>query len=161
MLYERTGRHRMMVRSRRWQLYRKVAIWLTNLENPRTQTEYEDSFTFKMFSFQFVNYYSSLVYIAFFKVTTGYVRLLPTRMHDCIANAESTAAPVVELLLPCRHQNRFYTYPGQEDYDKNLMKRTQADVCDPAGCLFELCIQLAIIMVGKQVLSNFIEILLP
>ena len=51
-----------------FQLYRKVAVWLTNLENPRTQTEYEDSFTFKMFSFQFVNYYSSLVYIAFFKV---------------------------------------------------------------------------------------------
>ena len=58
-------------------------------------------------------------------------------------------------------QNRFYTYPGQEGYDTNMMKRTQADVCDPAGCLFELCIQLAIIMVGKQILSNFIEILLP
>ena len=52
-----------------------MAIWLTNLENPRTQTEYEDSFTFKMFSFQFVNYYSSLVYIAFFKVTVTEVVL--------------------------------------------------------------------------------------
>ena len=38
------------------------------MENPRTQTEYEDSYTFKIFVFQFVNFYSSLIYIAFFKV---------------------------------------------------------------------------------------------
>ena len=36
-------------------------------ERPRTDTEYEDSFTFKMFLFQFINYYSSIFYIAFFK----------------------------------------------------------------------------------------------
>ena len=33
----------------------------------RTQTDYENSFTFKVFIFQFVNYYSSIFYIAFFK----------------------------------------------------------------------------------------------
>ncbi|CAG5126761.1 unnamed protein product [Candidula unifasciata] len=33
--------------------------------------------------------------------------------------------------------------------------------CDPAGCLIELCIQLAIIMVGKQTFNNAKEILLP
>jgi len=36
-------------------------------ELPRTQTEYENSLTTKMFLFQFVNYYSSCFYIAFFK----------------------------------------------------------------------------------------------
>lgn len=36
-------------------------------EMHRTQTKYEDSFTFKVFIFQFVTFYSSLVYIAFFK----------------------------------------------------------------------------------------------
>ena len=41
---------------------------MTNLENPRTQTEYEDNFTFKIFVFEFMNFYSSLIYIAFFKV---------------------------------------------------------------------------------------------
>lgn len=41
---------------------------LTNMENPRTQTEYEDSYTFKIFIFEFMNFYSSLIYIAFFKV---------------------------------------------------------------------------------------------
>ncbi|CAK9298488.1 unnamed protein product [Gordionus sp. m RMFG-2023] len=48
-------------------VYSKIAIILTDLERPRTRTDYEDSYTLKMFLFQFVNYYSSLVYIAFFK----------------------------------------------------------------------------------------------
>lgn len=51
------------------QFYHKLAIYLTNLENPRTQTEYEDSYTFKIFLFEFLNFYSSLIYIAFFKVS--------------------------------------------------------------------------------------------
>lgn len=42
-------------------------------EMHRTQTEYEDSLTFKVFCFQFVNFYSSIFYIAFFK--GKYVRL--------------------------------------------------------------------------------------
>lgn len=33
----------------------------------RTQTKFEDAFTLKVFIFQFVNFYSSPVYIAFFK----------------------------------------------------------------------------------------------
>lgn len=49
-------------------IYQKLAKWMVNLENPRTQTEYEASFTFKIFLFEFVNFYSSLIYIAFFKV---------------------------------------------------------------------------------------------
>lgn len=48
-------------------IYHRLAIYLTNMENPRTQTEYEDSYTFKIFVFEFMNYYSSLIYIAFFK----------------------------------------------------------------------------------------------
>ena len=40
---------------------------LTNFEHHRTQTDYENSYTFKMFLFQFMNYYSSLMYTAFFK----------------------------------------------------------------------------------------------
>ncbi|XP_018606828.2 anoctamin-6 isoform X3 [Scleropages formosus] len=48
-------------------LYERVAIWITDFELPRTRTEYENSLTLKMFLFQFVNYYSSCFYIAFFK----------------------------------------------------------------------------------------------
>ncbi|XP_074649330.1 anoctamin-4-like [Tubulanus polymorphus] len=48
-------------------LYERIALFLTNWENPRTETEYDDRLTFKMFCFQFVNYYSTIFYIAFFK----------------------------------------------------------------------------------------------
>ncbi|KAK7107832.1 hypothetical protein V1264_015682 [Littorina saxatilis] len=48
-------------------IYLVIALALTNFETHRTETEWEDSFTLKMFLFQFVNHYSSLFYIAFFK----------------------------------------------------------------------------------------------
>ncbi|XP_051886779.1 anoctamin-6 isoform X2 [Pristis pectinata] len=48
-------------------IYERVAIMITDFELPRTQTDYENSLTLKMFLFQFVNYYSSCFYIAFFK----------------------------------------------------------------------------------------------
>ncbi|CAG2219297.1 ANO4 [Mytilus edulis] len=102
-------------------VYGRIALFLTDLEQHRTQTEWEDAFTFKMFLFQFVNYYSTVVYIAFFK-------------------------------------GKFVGRPG--DYNYSLLDKRQEE-CDPAGCLIEVCIQLGIIMVGKQALNNFKEILLP
>uniref|UniRef100_A0AAY4D0M2 Anoctamin n=1 Tax=Denticeps clupeoides TaxID=299321 RepID=A0AAY4D0M2_9TELE len=48
-------------------VYERVAIWITDFELPRTRTDYENSLTLKMFLFQFVNYYSSCIYVAFFK----------------------------------------------------------------------------------------------
>ncbi|KAJ2943398.1 hypothetical protein O0L34_g12207 [Tuta absoluta] len=105
-------------------VYAKVAVILTNLENPRTQTEYEDSYTFKIFFFEFMNFYSSLIYIAFFK-------------------------------------GRFYDYPGDDQARKSEFFKLKGDICDPAGCLSELCIQLAIIMIGKQCFNNFLELGYP
>lgn len=71
-----------------------------------------------------MNFYSSLIYIAFFK-------------------------------------GRFYDHPGDEVMRRSDFYRLKGDICDPAGCLSELCIQLAIIMVGKQVWNNFMEYLFP
>ncbi|XP_076863653.1 anoctamin-5 isoform X2 [Brachyhypopomus gauderio] len=48
-------------------LYERVAIWITDMEIPKTHVEYENKLTVKMFLFQFVNYYSSCFYVAFFK----------------------------------------------------------------------------------------------
>ncbi|KAK8735898.1 hypothetical protein OTU49_005109, partial [Cherax quadricarinatus] len=104
--------------------YEKLVMWLTNLEVPRTETEFEDSFTLKMFLFQFINYYSSLIYIAFFK-------------------------------------GRFFYHPGDLEARTNTLLKLRYDMCDPAGCLFELFVQLAIIMVGKQIFNNALEILYP
>ncbi|XP_058237542.1 anoctamin-5b isoform X1 [Hemibagrus wyckioides] len=48
-------------------LYEYVAIRITDMEIPKTHLEYENKLTMKMFMFQFVNYYSSCFYVAFFK----------------------------------------------------------------------------------------------
>lgn len=126
-----------------FQGYHKLAIYLTNLESPRTTTEYEDSYTFKIFLFEFINFYSSLIYIAFFKV--GKNMWPPSKM-------------VFQQIWP---QGRFFDYPGDTITRKSEFFRVKGDICDPAGCLSELCIQLAIIMIGKQMLNNFVEIFNP
>ena len=42
-------------------------LLLLILEMHRTQSEFDDNLTFKVFIFQFINFYSSIFYIAFFK----------------------------------------------------------------------------------------------
>ncbi|ERL87846.1 hypothetical protein D910_05234, partial [Dendroctonus ponderosae] len=121
--------------------YHRLAIYLTNLESPRTTTEFEDSYTFKIFLFEFMNFYSSLIYIAFFKVPTQ--------------------EPAEDQLKHPDFQGRFFDYPGDTISRKSEFFRVKGDICDPAGCLSELCIQLAIIMIGKQMLNNFVEIFNP
>ncbi|XP_072016896.1 anoctamin-4-like [Amphiura filiformis] len=102
------------------QVYNRIATKLTEFELHRTDTDYEDSFTFKMYLFAFVNYYSSSFYIAFFK---GRLPGTPT------------------------------------DYGKVFGFRQEE--CDPAGCLQELFINIAIVMCGKQFFNNFMEICVP
>lgn len=49
------------------QIYNHLAEYLTELEMWRTQTQFDDSLTLKIYLLQFVNYYASIFYIAFFK----------------------------------------------------------------------------------------------
>lgn len=101
-------------------IYNQVAIKMTEWECHRTETKYEKSLTKKMFWFQFVNYYSPLVYIAFFKDTlTGvpgnYNKFFGYRWHGCegggctyelavqlvvIMVAKQFALNIVEMLIP-------------------------------------------------------------
>ena len=46
-------------------IYRSIAVKLTDYENPRTDTMYEDSLIMKLFVFQFVNSYASFFFLAF------------------------------------------------------------------------------------------------
>mmetsp|Transcript_27800 Transcript_27800/g.27488 ORF Transcript_27800/g.27488 Transcript_27800/m.27488 type:complete len:332 (+) Transcript_27800:75-1070(+) len=48
-------------------VYQKISAQLTDWENHESDSEYLNALTVKFFSFQFVNSYSSLFYIAFFK----------------------------------------------------------------------------------------------
>ncbi|XP_042315616.1 anoctamin-7 [Sceloporus undulatus] len=101
-------------------IYIALARFLTKWEMHRTQTMFEDAFTFKVFVFEFVNFYSSPIYIAFFK-------------------------------------GRFVGYPGH--YTTLLGIRNED--CGPGGCLIELAQELLVIMVGKQIINNVQEIIIP
>ncbi|CAL8081793.1 unnamed protein product [Orchesella dallaii] len=102
-------------------LYSYLAEYLTELELHRTQTQFDDSVTLKMYLLQFVNYYASIFYIAFFK-------------------------------------GKFVGYPAK--YTRFFGKFRQEE-CAPGGCMSELCIQLATIMVGKQAMNTVLEMLWP
>lgn len=101
-------------------MYTWLATYLTEYELLRTQTEFDDSLTLKIYLLQFVNYYASIFYIAFFK-------------------------------------GKFIGFPG--NYNRLLNFRQEE--CGLGGCLMELCIQLAIIMVGKQAMATVLEMVLP
>ncbi|XP_041094151.1 anoctamin-7-like isoform X2 [Polyodon spathula] len=69
-------------------VYTELAMQLTHWETPRTQSQYEDSFSFKVFVFQVVNLYSSSVYVAFFKgrfigYPGHYGHLMQVRNEEC------------------------------------------------------------------------------
>ncbi|ETE64554.1 Anoctamin-3, partial [Ophiophagus hannah] len=102
-------------------VYEKVAYLLTDLEHPRTDSEWENSFALKMFLFQFVNLNSSIFYIAFFL-------------------------------------GRFAGRPGM--YNK-LFNKWRLEECHPSGCLIDLCLQMGVIMVLKQMWNNFMELGYP
>ncbi|XP_020626651.1 anoctamin-4-like isoform X2 [Orbicella faveolata] len=102
-------------------VYEKIAVALTEWETPRTRTEYHNILTLKLFSFQFVNMYSSLFYIAFFK------------------------------------NSHIIGYPG----NYNRIAGGRMEGCDPSGCFIELCIQLAVIMVGKQFINSISKFAVP
>ena len=44
-------------------------------ENHQTKTKYNDALVMKLFGFQFVNSYASLIYIAFFREVSGRIIL--------------------------------------------------------------------------------------
>ncbi|XP_062328767.1 anoctamin-7 isoform X1 [Osmerus eperlanus] len=69
-------------------VYKSLAQILTRWEMHRTQSKYEDMFILKVFVFQFVNFYSSPVYIAFFKgrfvgYPGNYFTLFGIRNENC------------------------------------------------------------------------------
>nr|XP_020442137.1 anoctamin-7 [Monopterus albus] len=69
-------------------VYTALARVLTRWEMHRTQTKYEDMFILKVFIFEFINFYSSPIYIAFFKgrfvgYPGNYSTLFGVRNEDC------------------------------------------------------------------------------
>ncbi|XP_047548181.1 anoctamin-1 isoform X5 [Lutra lutra] len=104
------------------EVYGCIARWLTKIEVPKTEKSFEDRLIFKAFLLKFVNSYTPIFYVAFFK-------------------------------------GRFVGRPGDYVY---IFRSFRMEECAPGGCLMELCIQLSIIMLGKQLIqNNLFEIGIP
>uniref|UniRef100_A0A3Q2CBV6 Anoctamin n=1 Tax=Cyprinodon variegatus TaxID=28743 RepID=A0A3Q2CBV6_CYPVA len=100
------------------EVYGAVARWLTVLEAPKTEKNFEERLIFKTFILKFVNAFTPIIYIAFFR---GRV------FFWCYS---------------------FYCVSGSQ--------------CSDGSCLMELCIQLSITMLGKQLIqNNLFEIGIP
>ncbi|XP_061819805.1 anoctamin-1a isoform X1 [Nerophis lumbriciformis] len=96
------------------EIYGKIARWLTILEVPKTDKSFEERLICKTFILKFVNAFTPIVYLAFFRG---------------------------------RHVGR----PGKYLY---VVGSYRMEECAHAGCLMELCIQLCITMLGKQLIQN-------
>uniref|UniRef100_A0A3Q3C729 Anoctamin n=1 Tax=Haplochromis burtoni TaxID=8153 RepID=A0A3Q3C729_HAPBU len=103
------------------EVYGAIAVWLTELELPKTTEEFEERLIFKSFFLKSMNAFAPIFYVAFFK-------------------------------------GRFAGRPGDYVY---VFGDYRMEECAPPGCLIELCIQLSMIMLGKQLIQNNVfEILL-
>ncbi|XP_025054379.1 anoctamin-9 isoform X2 [Alligator sinensis] len=100
---------------------RCVALFLCDLEKPRTFSKRENNFTVKIFTFQFFTHFSSLIYVAFFL-------------------------------------GRINGRPG--NYVR-VAGKWRLEECHPSGCITDLFIQMATIMILKQTLSNVVEYISP
>ncbi|XP_040059992.2 anoctamin-1a isoform X1 [Gasterosteus aculeatus] len=104
------------------EIYGAIARWLTTLEVPKTDKNYEERLIFKTFVLKFVNAFTPIVYLAFFR-------------------------------------GRLVGRPGSYLY---VVGSYRMEECAHAGCLMELCIQLCITMLGKQLIqNNLFEIGIP
>ncbi|XP_074533989.1 anoctamin-2 isoform X2 [Halichoeres trimaculatus] len=104
------------------EVYGAIAVWLTELELPKTQEEFEEKLIFKSFFLKSMNAFAPIFYVAFFK-------------------------------------GRFAGRPGDYVY---VFGDYRMEECAPPGCLVELCIQLSMIMLGKQLIQNNVfEVLIP
>nr|XP_046239776.1 anoctamin-1a isoform X2 [Scatophagus argus] len=104
------------------EIYGIIARWLNTLEVPKTDKSFEERLIFKTFILKFVNAFTPIVYLAFFR-------------------------------------GRLVGRPGNYLY---VVGSYRMEECAHAGCLMELCIQLCITMLGKQLIqNNLFEIGIP
>ncbi|XP_068172569.1 anoctamin-1a isoform X2 [Antennarius striatus] len=104
------------------EIYGAIARRLTIMEVPKTDKSFEERLIFKTFILKFVNAFTPIVYLAFFR-------------------------------------GRLVGQPGNYLY---VVGSYRMEECAHAGCLMELCIQLCITMLGKQLIqNNLFEIGIP
>ncbi|VDM01795.1 unnamed protein product [Schistocephalus solidus] len=156
-------------------LYQTLAYKMTQWEMHETQSAFDKYLTIKVFLFEFVNYYASIFYIAFFKGRLAdppfihrYLILHPSHPNRLYVGHPSSrftdSSPcLLAKKLSCQVSRglissaKFVGHPGA--FATFLGLRNEA--CSTGGCLVELAQDLLVFMVGKQIVNNCQEILFP
>lgn len=81
-------------------IFWRVALKLNDVQNHRTETDYEDSFVVKLFMFQFVNSYFYPSFIAFVK---QYYTKYDCIQHSCVAELQEVMLVLtfLPILIHC------------------------------------------------------------
>ncbi|KAF9286284.1 Anoctamin-7 [Mortierella alpina] len=81
-------------------VYARIAKLMTDNENHRRMTQYQDALIMKRFLFDFVNFYSTMVYIAFFKDNLGHKVFSDERFWDsCPPNSSCMGELTIQLAI--------------------------------------------------------------
>ncbi|KAG7271066.1 hypothetical protein CRUP_037965 [Coryphaenoides rupestris] len=122
------------------EVYGAFAVWLTELELPKTEAEFEERLIFKSFFLKSMNAFAPIFYVAFFKGRFAgrpgdYVYIFGDYRMEEVRGGGGRCLVVIDCIM--------VLFP-------------------PAGCLIELCIQLSMIMLGKQLIQNNVfEVVIP
>jgi hypothetical protein len=119
---------------------KEIAIKLNDWEHHRTATAYEDALISKLFFFQFVNGYTSLFYIAFFKGVATDFRQTSDGAIAFTRDRSLYSIPFTGL---------------NDDYCKNT------DGTPAVTCMNELSTQLTVLFMTRVFIGNMIEFGIP
>ncbi|XP_070552213.1 anoctamin-7-like [Ptychodera flava] len=121
-------------------VYEILAYKLTDWENHRTQTSYDDALIIKIFAFQFVNSYVSLYYIAFFReqTTDGGILDLGDEYEDTCTDGNcmsmlSFQVLVLMLLKPLPKFSKDVLFPWLKKVMKKIWRRCKRNKVDEAN----------------------------
>ena len=132
-------------------IYTKLAKWLTDLENHKTEDKYQDSLILKIFAFQFVNSFNSLCYIAFIKsynegclVTNSegkkeeiigascmgelYTQLISIFIVSYIKNLVEVGQPFIKYQLRKKEKAKAKIANGNIPKDKDIRTKVEAQI---------------------------------
>merc|ERR1712166_24920 len=132
------------------EVYKMLALYLTNLEPHRTDTEFNDGLITKVFLFQFINSYSSMYMVAFVK-----------------ANAESLGITDYAGICKCTEFkiiSGMTTLSGgitDDDCTDQDLNKPISCTCENPDCVFELAWLLISIFGVQLFIGNFLEFVVP
>ena len=112
---------------------------------------FENALTLKMFLFQTINYYAAILYIAFFK----------GRFVGTPGNYNRQVSSIIIDYATCLFVSKHLSLIYAHQYFHFRILGERQEECAPGGCYVEISLQLAITLIGNQILAALIEAVYP